>query len=142
MTGGPQTINEYLAGVRADQRAALRRLRSAIRAAAPSAEECMSYQLPAFRLAGRMLVWFGAATNHCAFYPGSSAIEAHRDELSDYPVSKGTVRFQPGNPLPATLVRKLVKARIAALAARKPHGPAAAARRRRSRTSAASAEGR
>ena len=107
------TIDEYLAGLSADQRAALEKLRKTIRAAAPKAEECISYSLPAFRLNG-MLVAFGASTNHCSFYPMSPAtLAAHRDELEGYETSKGTIRFQPGKPLPPGLVRKLVKARIA-----------------------------
>ena len=61
-----------------------------------------------------MLVWFGASTKHCCFYPGSTAIEVLEDELVDYETSKGTVRFQANDPLPASLVRKLVRARIAA----------------------------
>jgi len=112
----PRTIDDYLAAVSDDKRAALERLRKAIRAAAPGAEECISYQIPAFRFNGRMLVWFGAGANHCAFYPGT-VVEAFRDELADYDTSKGTIRFQPGRPLPASLVRKLVKARIAKTAA-------------------------
>lgn len=108
-----KTVDEYLAGLSDGQRAALERLRRTIRAAAPNAEECISYQLPAFRLNG-MLVAFGATSNHCAFYPMSSSnVEAHRAELKDYETSKGTIRFQPDKPLPAALVRKLVKARIA-----------------------------
>jgi uncharacterized protein YdhG (YjbR/CyaY superfamily) len=94
-------------------RAALEKLRKTIRAAAPQAEECISYQLPAYRLNG-MLVAFGATAAHCAFYPMSSTIvAAHKDDLRDYETSKGTIRFQPDKPLPAALVRKLVKARIA-----------------------------
>ena len=107
-----KTVDEYLAALSSDKRAALEGLRKTIRAAAPRAEECISYQLPAFRLNGKMLVWFGASANHCAFYPGA-VVEAHKDELEEYDTSKGTIRFQPDNPLPATLVRKLVKARIA-----------------------------
>ena len=108
-----RTIDEYLAALSDDKRAALEKLRKTIRAAAPNAEECISYQLPAFRLNG-MLVAFGATANHCAFYPMSaSTVAAHKDELKDYDTSKGTIRFQPNKPLPATLVRKLVKARIA-----------------------------
>lgn len=107
-----KTIDEYLAALPTDQRAALERLRHAIQAAAPRAEECISYQMPAFRLDGRMLVWFGAAAKHCAFYPGA-VVDAHRGELAGYETSKGTVRFQPDNPLPGRLVRKLVKAQIA-----------------------------
>jgi uncharacterized protein YdhG (YjbR/CyaY superfamily) len=110
----PKNIDEYLVAIEADKRAALERLRKTIRATAPKAEECISYRLPAFRLNGKRLVAFGAAANHCAFYPmSSSTVEAHKDELKDFDTSKGTIRFQPDNPLPAALVRKLVKARIA-----------------------------
>jgi uncharacterized protein YdhG (YjbR/CyaY superfamily) len=109
----PKTIDEYLSRVGADKRPALEALRRTIRAAAPDAEECISYQLAAFRLNG-MLVAFGATANHCAFYPMSaSTIAAHKDDLEGYDTSKGTIRFQPDKPLPASLVRKLVKARIA-----------------------------
>ena len=114
MAGKPKTVDEYLAALSGDKRAALEKLRKAIKAAAPKAEECISYQLPAFRLDGRMLVAFGAAANHCAFYPmSSSTVETHKDDLKDYDTSKGTIRFQTDHPLPAPLVRKLVRARIA-----------------------------
>ena len=108
-----RTIDEYLAALNEEQRTALEKLRKTIRAAAPRAEECISYGLPAFRLNG-LLVAFGARPNHCAFYPMSaSTISDHKDVLKDYDTSKGTIRFQPDTPLPAALVRKLVKARIA-----------------------------
>ena len=114
MNTKPKTIDEYLAGVKADQRAALEKLRRTIRAAAPKAEECISYGLAAFRLNGRPLVAFGASANHCAFYPmNSTTVEAFQKQLKDYDTSKGTIRFQADNPLPVALVRKLVKARIA-----------------------------
>jgi len=107
------TIDEYLAGLSDDQRAALEKLRTTIRAAAPDAEECISYQVPAFRLNG-VLVAFGARASHCAFYPmSSSTVAAHKDELKGYETSTGTIRFQPDHPLPAALVRKIIKARIA-----------------------------
>ena len=96
-----------------DKRAALERLRRAIAAAAPRAEECISYGIPAFRLDGRVLVFFAAATHHCSFFPGAYPIEALKDELTAYRSSKGTIRFDPARPLPVGLVRKLVKARIA-----------------------------
>jgi uncharacterized protein YdhG (YjbR/CyaY superfamily) len=109
----PRTIDEYLTQVQPDQRAALEKLRQAILAAEPGAEECISYGVPAFRLNGRSLVFFGAWANHCALYPGSSAtLKKFRNELRDFQVSKGTIRFSTGEPLPAALVRKLVKARI------------------------------
>lgn len=109
----PKTIDEYLAALSDDKRAALEKLRKTIRAIAPQAEECISYQLAAFRQNG-LLVAFGATANHCAFYlMSSSTVEAHKDELKDYDTSKGTIRFPADKPLPVALVRKLVKARIA-----------------------------
>jgi uncharacterized protein YdhG (YjbR/CyaY superfamily) len=112
MAGRPKTIDEYLAALSDDKRAALERLRRTIRVAAPKAEECISYQLPAYRQNG-MLVGFGATPKHCAFYlMSASTVETHREELKDYDTSKGTIRFQEDNPLPVALVRKLVMARI------------------------------
>jgi uncharacterized protein YdhG (YjbR/CyaY superfamily) len=114
MVKKPHTIDEYLALVSADKRAALEKLRKTIQAAAPEAQECISYGLAAFRLDGKPLVAFGATANHCAFYPMSaSTVAAHRDELKDYGTSKGSIRFPAHQPLPTTLIRKLVKARIA-----------------------------
>jgi uncharacterized protein YdhG (YjbR/CyaY superfamily) len=107
------TIDAYLAPLSIEKRTALEKLRKAIKAAAPKAEECISYQIPAFRLGGRLLVAFGAAAKHCAFYPGAYPLEAHKKELKAYDTSKGTIRFQADSPLPATLVRKLVRTRIA-----------------------------
>ena len=120
MAAGPVTIDEYLAPLSAEKRAALEKLRRAIRSAAPGAEECISYRIPAFRLGGRLLVAFGAAAKHCAFYAGTFPVRAHRDELRGYDASKGTIRFQADRPLPARLVRKLVKTRIAERAGRQP----------------------
>jgi uncharacterized protein YdhG (YjbR/CyaY superfamily) len=120
MSAKPQTIDEYLAPLSNENRAALEKLRRAIRSTAPKAEECISYQIPAFRLGGRLLVAFGAAANHCAFYPGAFPVETHKDELKAYDTSKGTIRFRADSPLPATLVRKLVKTRIAEHASRHP----------------------
>jgi uncharacterized protein YdhG (YjbR/CyaY superfamily) len=109
----PKSIDDYLALLSNEKRAALEKIREAIRAAAPMAEECISYQIPSFRLGGRLLVSFGAAKNHCAFYPGARPIRVHKDELKAYDIGKGTIRFSYENPLPARLVRKLVKTRIA-----------------------------
>jgi uncharacterized protein YdhG (YjbR/CyaY superfamily) len=110
----PKTIDEYLAGVNADHRDALQKLRRTIHAIAPKAEECISYGIPAFRLNGRSLVFFGAWANHCAFYPGSSAtLKKFRNELRDFQTSKGTLRFSPDRPVPVALVKKLLKVRIA-----------------------------
>ena len=107
-------MDDYLAGVRQDKRAALERLRKTIHGVVPEAEECISYGLPAFRLDGRPLIAFGAAKDHCALYPMSSAtVKAHRDQLKRYHTSKGTIRFQANRGLRTALVRKLVKVRIA-----------------------------
>ena len=112
-TGAPTTIDEYLALVSEDKRAALQALREVIRAAAPEAEECISYQMPAFRLNG-MLVGFAAAKNHCALYAwNGSALGMFADELRGYDTSKGTIRFTPEKPLPETLVRRLVETKVA-----------------------------
>ena len=121
MTPKPQNIDEYLAPLSNEKRTALEKLRRAIKSAAPKAEECISYQIPGFRLGGRLLVSFGAAANHCAFYPGAAPVKAHQDELKAYDTSKGAIRFPAHNPLPATLVRKLVKTRIAEYAAKRGH---------------------
>ena len=113
MASKPTTIDEYLAGVGDEHRTALEKLRKTIRAAAPEAEECISYGVCGFRQNG-MLVGFGAAANHCSFFLMSgSTVEAHRAELVGYDTSKGTIRFKPDEPLPASLVKKLVKARLA-----------------------------
>lgn len=109
-------VDEYLAGVPDEARAALERLRATIRKAAPRATEGFSYGMPAFRLHGRPLVAYGAMKKHCSFFPMSSElIETHRTELEPFETSKGTIRFTPDHPLPAALVRKLVQARISQL---------------------------
>ncbi len=95
----PKTIDEYLAALSDDKRAALEKLRKTIKAVAPKAEECISYGLAAFRQNG-MLVGFGATAKHCAFYlMSTSTVETHKEELKDYDTSKGTIRFQADNPL-------------------------------------------
>jgi len=110
----PTTIDEYLASVKPEQRGALQKLRQTIHAVAPKAEECISYGIPAFRLNRRSLVFFGAWANHCSFYPGSSTtLKKFRGDLKGFQITKGTIRFSCDNPLPTTLVKKLVKARMA-----------------------------
>jgi len=116
-TSKPQTINEYLAKVSPEKRVALNKLRRTIHTAFPRAEECISYGIPAFRLDGRVVAWFAAAARHLSFFPGG-VLGPFEEELKDYQTSKGTVRFQPDHPLPAGLVRRMIKARIARTAAR------------------------
>ena len=96
----PRLMTIILLRVTEDKRGALQKLRTAIKMAAPKAEECISYQVPAFRLNGKFLVAYGAAKNHCAFYPGST-VKALKNELKGYDTSKGTIRFSANKPLPS-----------------------------------------
>ena len=114
MAKKPRTIDEYLAGLDVDSRTALQKLRRAVHAAAPKAEECISYGMPAFRLNGKLIAGFKAPANHCSFHPMSGDTVATLEaELAGYDRSRGTIRFSARAGLPAALVRKLVKTRIA-----------------------------
>lgn len=111
--GKPASIGAYLTTLDDEKRAALESLRRTIRATVPQARECIAYGIPAYRLNGRLLVGFGAAAKHCAFYPMSATtVAAHAGEFANYDTSKGTIRFQADKPLPAGLVRRMVKARV------------------------------
>lgn len=117
----PTTIDEYLAATGPAQRAVLGRLRRAIHAAAPGAEEYLGYGLAGFKHGGRPLVYLGAWKEHCALYAASPRTQAaFAAELKHFEVSKGTIRFTVEKPLPLALVKKLVRARVAENAARKP----------------------
>ena len=111
-TTTPATVDEYLAAVPKEARATLEKLRKTIKAAAPKATEVISYQIPMYKHYG-MLVGFAAFKDHCSFFPGAKPVATHKDELKGYKTSKGTIRFPIGKPLPAALVKKLVKERIA-----------------------------
>lgn len=114
MATKPHTIDEYLTGLSPANRAALQKLRRAVHAAAPGAQECISYGMPAFRLNGKLIAGFKAAANHCSFHPMSGDTVATLEaDLARYDTSRGTVQFSARAGLPAALVRKLVKARIA-----------------------------
>jgi len=108
----PTSVDSYLAEVPLEARATLEQLRQTIKAVVPRAVEVISYQIPTFKLDGRMLVSYAAFKDHCSFFPGAAPIKAHQDELKSYQTSKGTIRFPTSKPLPATLVRKLVRTRI------------------------------
>jgi uncharacterized protein YdhG (YjbR/CyaY superfamily) len=111
--GSAKTVEAYLARVPEPARSTLDKIRAAIRSAAPAeATEVISYGIPAFRFKEN-LIWFAAFSNHCSLFPTSSIIEAFKDELKDFPTSKGTIQFPTDNPLPTALVKKLVKARLA-----------------------------
>jgi len=106
-----KNVDEYLAAVPKEARAALEKLRRTIKAAAPMATETISYQMPMYKHHG-MVVGFAAFKNHCSLFPGSGVMDAYKKELKDYETSKGTIRFTIDKPLPATLVKKLVRDRI------------------------------
>jgi uncharacterized protein YdhG (YjbR/CyaY superfamily) len=109
-----QTVDEYLAAAPKDARAALQNLRAQINATAPGIEEIISYRIPTFRYQGRSLVAFSAHDNHCSLHLMSPALAAAiKDDLKAYKTTTATIRFTPDKPLPATLVAKLVQARIA-----------------------------
>src|ERR1043165_1007374 len=111
-TTKPKTVDPYLRRLPAAQRKALRGLRALIESAVPDGEETISYGIPAVRLNGRMLVWFGAAKNHLSFFPGG-IVQDFPEIKARYETSKGTMRFTPERPLPVTVVRNLVKAAVA-----------------------------
>jgi uncharacterized protein YdhG (YjbR/CyaY superfamily) len=106
------SIDEYIATFPEDIQKILEELRATIKAAAPEAQEKISYQMPAFALKGN-LVYFAVAKNHIGFYPTPSAIQAFKHELSSYEGSKGAVRFPIDKPLPLKLISKIVKFRVA-----------------------------
>jgi uncharacterized protein YdhG (YjbR/CyaY superfamily) len=111
-------VDDFLARVSEPAHSALQKLRAQIKAAAPGAEEVINYGVPMFRLGGRNLVSFAAAKTHCSFFVQSPAVmEQFAAKLEGFHTAKGTIRFKPEKPVPAALVKAIVKARIAENAA-------------------------
>lgn len=109
----PNDFQEYLAGMPKAARAPLRKMRAAIRSAVPAGtKETISYRIPAFKQE-RILVWFAGFSNHCSLFPTASIIQSFKDELKGYTTSKGTIQFPLDAPLPTTLIKRIVKARVA-----------------------------
>ena len=108
----PKTVGQYLARVPAPARGPLRKIRDAIRSVVPSdATETISYGIPAFRHK-RVLVWYAAFSDHCSLFPTAAVVAEFKDELKGYSTSKGTVHFPLSKPIPVSLIKKLVRARV------------------------------
>ena len=107
-----KTVDEYLANFPENVRSKLKKLRQAIKQAAPEAQEIISYNMPAFKLNKRILVYYAAHTNHIGFYSYPSSIIAFKKELSNYETSKATIKFPLNKPLPLTLIKKIIKFRV------------------------------
>ncbi len=115
----PNTVDEYLACVPEPARSTLNQIRAAIRSAVPpEATEIISYRIPAFKY-GEVLIWYAAFSDHCSLFPTRSVIATFKKDLAAYSISKGTVHFPTDKPMPTPLVRKLVKARVAEVEAKK-----------------------
>ena len=118
--GAPKSVEKYLAGVPEPARSTLEKVRVAIRSAAPSGTtEVISYGIPAFKHK-KVLVWYAAFAKHCSLFPTAAVIEKFKNELKGFTTAKGTIQFPTDKPLPAALVKKMVKARVAQQANKKP----------------------
>jgi len=117
----PNTVEAYLAAIPEPAHSTLQQVRAAIRSALPAeATEGISYGIPAFMYKGP-LVWFAAFSDHCSLFPTASVIQAFKNELKGYKTSKGTIHFPVDKPLPAALLKKMVKARLAEKERKKQH---------------------
>ena len=115
----PKTIDDYLAAVPEPAHSTLQKVRAAIRSALPpGATETISYKIPAFKH-GEIIIWFAAFANHCSIFPTARIIEQFKNDLKAFTISKGTIQFPIDKPLPASLLKKMVKARLAQIAAKK-----------------------
>ena len=112
------TVAEYLQDIPAQTIERIDELQAAIKAAVPKAEEVISYNMPAYKLNGKALVYFAAYAKHVGFYPTASPMVVFAEELRKYKTSKGAIQFPLDKKIPAALVKKIVKYRIAEEAAR------------------------
>jgi len=109
----PKTVDEYLAAVPEPARSTLQKMRAAIWSVLPSeAIETISYGMPTFKFKGS-LIWYAAFSDHCSVFPTAAVINEFRPELKNFEISKGTIRIPLGRPLPASLLKKMVKKRLA-----------------------------
>lgn len=111
-----QTVNEYLEHVSPDQMREYARVRSVVCELIPDATETMSYGVPTFKYKGKNLLHFGAFREHVSIFPGPAAIEAKQEKLSDYKLSKGTIRYSTNRPIPEDLIIELLQIRVSEIA--------------------------
>jgi uncharacterized protein YdhG (YjbR/CyaY superfamily) len=110
---GPSTVEEYLAELPAEVRAAMEQIRATIKAAAPEATEGISYQIPTFKMNGRALIWYAAFRDHYSVYPATDGLRQQLgEELKPHFSGKGTLRFDMDEPIPTELIRKIVEVRL------------------------------
>ena len=110
--GTPSTVEDYFAAVPQPARNMLEKMRLLIRSAVPKdATEVISYRIPAFRHK-KIIVWYAAFSGHCSLFPTAAVIAEFEDELKNYTISKGTIQFPLDKPLPAALIKRIVKARL------------------------------
>lgn len=118
-SAGATTVDEYLAAVPEPARTTLKKVRAAIRSVVPSeTSEVLSYKIPAFKYK-QVLVWYAAFSDHCSLFPTAAMIEKFKDELKQLRKSKGTIQFPIDKPLPATLIKKIVRSRLSEVKAKK-----------------------
>ncbi len=118
-TASPKSIDEYLAAVPEPAHTTLQKVRAAIRSSLPpGATETISYKIPAFKH-GEIIIWFAAFANHCSIFPTARVIEQFKNDLKPYIISKGTIQFPTDKPFPASLLKKMVKARLTQIEGKK-----------------------
>ncbi len=112
-SNGAKTVDEYFENIKGPGREMLAKMRSIIRSVVPAdAAEVISYGIPAFKQ-NKVLVWYAAFANHCSLFPGGSVLNEMKGELDGFVTSKGTIQFPIETPLPVTLVKQIVKKRLA-----------------------------
>ncbi len=108
----PKSVDEYLSALPEAARDTLNAVRAAIRSVVPAeTSEVISYGIPAFKYK-RVLLWYAGFSDHCSLFPTAAVIEEFKEELKSYSTSKGTIQFSTDKPLPAALIRKMVKERL------------------------------
>ena len=107
-----KNIDDYISGFPENVREILETLRATIKKAAPEAEETISYAIPAFKLKGRMLIYFAGYKNHIGLYPAPRGKEAFKNDFAGYKGGKGTIQFSLDEPLPLPLITKIIKFRV------------------------------